>query len=125
DAWRAAGGGDAARAVADHPALLRHRSLVVDLAYEEYCLREEAADRPDVDEFCGRFPAHRSHLREVLLGHQMLADHPELFAPPPAADWPRPGDRVEGLDVVAELGRGSFARAYLARDPETGDRPVV
>jgi hypothetical protein len=120
-AWRDGDPPDAAAAVAAHPDLLRHRSLAVELAYEEYCLREEAGATPPADSFCRRFPAFRSHLREVIRGHRFLADHPDALAPP----WPEPPAPFEGLALVRELGRGAFARAYLARDPETGDRPVV
>src|SRR5262245_32262433 len=82
-AWRAGGAPpDAPGAIREHPDLLRHRSLVVDLAYEEYCLREEAGAAPEPDAFCGRFPAFRSQIREVIRGHCLLADHPELLDAP-------------------------------------------
>ncbi|VTT96889.1 serine threonine protein kinase : Putative uncharacterized protein OS=Gemmata sp. Wa1-1 PE=3 SV=1: Pkinase [Gemmataceae bacterium] len=122
-AWRAGAVPDAAAALREHPELLPFRSLVVDLVYEEYCVREEAGEVPGTDQFCGQFPAYQSHIRDVIRGHRLLADHPDLVKP--AAAWPRPGDTFEQLIVVRELGRGSFARAYLARDPEAGDRAVV
>src|SRR5436305_5647510 len=122
--WRQGQPPDTAGAVRDHPELLRHRSLLIDLAYEEYCLREEAGAAPDPEAFCRDLPAFRSQVREVIDGHRLLAEHPELFDGP-AAEWPGPGDQAEGLTVVRELGLGAFARAYLARDPETGNRPVV
>jgi hypothetical protein len=115
---------DAARVLREHPELLHQRSLAVDLAYEEYCLREEAGQPPATEEFCRGLPAFASHVREVIRGHRALFDHPELFART-IAEWPHPGDTFEGLTVVRELGKGAFARAYLARDPDTGDRPVV
>jgi tetratricopeptide (TPR) repeat protein len=123
EAWRDGAAPDAPGAIREHPALLRHRSLVVDLAYEEYCLREEAGAAPEPEVFCARFAAFRSQIHEVIRGHRLLADHPELLAAPPA--WPLPGGRFEQLLVERELGRGAFARVYLARDPEAGDRPVV
>ncbi|HKB03753.1 MAG TPA: serine/threonine-protein kinase [Gemmataceae bacterium] len=122
--WRQGTPPDAARAMLDHPELLRYRSLAVDLAYEEYCLREESGRTPDEESFCRALPAFRSQVREVIRGHRLLADHPELFEPADTA-WPRPGTAFEGLTIVRELGRGAFARAYLALDPATGDRPVV
>ena len=45
--WRAGGRPDAAAALRDHPSLARFKSIVVDLAYEEFCLREEAGAAPD------------------------------------------------------------------------------
>ncbi|HEX3148033.1 MAG TPA: serine/threonine-protein kinase [Gemmataceae bacterium] len=124
DAWRTGTRPDAAEALRQHPSLLKHRSLVVDLAYEEYCLREEAGAAPDTESFCRALPAYRSEIREVIRGHRVLADHPELFDRLEVA-WPATGDSFEGMTIVRELGRGAFARAYLAEDPETGSRPVV
>lgn len=122
-AWRAGGEPDAAGAVRDHPELLAHKSLVIDLAYEEYCLREEAGRPAEPESFCRALPAYRSQVREVIRGHRELAAHPELFAEAAPA-WPGPGDEVGGLTVECELGRGAFARAYLAHDPALGC-PVV
>lgn len=122
--WRGGTEPNTARVLQEHPSLLLHRSLLVDLAYEEYCLREVRGGPPETDEFCRQFPEFQSHLREVIRGHRQLADHfGAVEAPAPV--WPRPGDYFEGLVLVEELGRGMFARVYLAREPETGDRPVV
>src|SRR5690349_176321 len=118
EAWRGGTHADAVRALDENPALLRHRTLVVDLAYEEYCIREQAGDTPAAESFCRQFPAYHSEIREVIRGHRLLADHPELLAPAP--NWPRPGERFEDLHIVRELGRGAFARVFLARDPTAG-----
>lgn len=122
--WRAGATPDTAAALRLYPELLRFRSLVVELAYEEYCLREEAGAVPSRDEFCSALPAFRSQVREVIRGHQLCAEHPELFALP-NLNWPESGDEFGGLIVLQELGRGAFARVYLALDPATGDRPVA
>jgi serine/threonine protein kinase len=123
-AWRDGAPPDAAGILHEHQELLAHKSLVIDLAYEEYCLREQAGRTPETEAFVRELPAFRSEIREVIRGHRALGDHPELFDP---ADthWPEPGESVEGFAVVRELGRGAFARAYLAEDPATGGRPVV
>jgi eukaryotic-like serine/threonine-protein kinase len=122
--WREGATPNIRAAVSDHPSLLRHRSLLVDLAYEEYCLREARGMPIDVERFCSSVPAFRSQIRDAILGHRFLADHPELFfAPEPV--WPVPGEQVEGISLIHELGRGTFARAYLGWDVEAGDRLVV
>src|SRR5262249_10382324 len=123
-AWREGSPPDTAQALRDPPELLGSRSFVVDLAYEEYCLRTEAGCPPEDEAFCEALPAFRSQVREVLRGHHLLADHPDLLDKAEVA-WPRIGERFEGLTIVRELGRGAFARAYLAVDPETGGRPVA
>jgi serine/threonine protein kinase len=122
--WRKGTPPDAGRAFQDHPELLRHRSLAVDLVYEEYCLLEEIGQPPELEPFCRNLPAFGSYVREVIRGHRVFADHPELFEKA-ETDWPEPGDDFAGLGIVRELGRGAFARAYLALDPDTGSRPVV
>jgi serine/threonine protein kinase len=124
-AWRQGTPPDTAGAMREHPELFRNRSLAVDLAYEEYCLLEaETGHPPDTEEFCRRLPAFASQVREVIRGHRAFADHPELFAQLDG-DWPRPGDSFEGFVLERELGRGGFARVYLARDPDTGNRPIA
>lgn len=115
---------DAAGACRDYPGLAQFRSLVIDLAYEDYCLQEEAGAAPDVEAFCRALPVFRSQVREVLRGHRMVAENPDLFAGVEVA-WPKAGDRVEGLDLVRQIGHGAFARVYLATDPEAGHRQVV
>ena len=123
-AWRDGAPPDAAGALREFPSLLRRRTLVVDLAYEEYCLREQAGHVPDTESFCRALPAFQSAVREVIRGHRVLADHPELFDRLDVR-WPQPGEEVEGCTVARELGRGAFARAFLAIDHETGNQPVV
>jgi serine/threonine protein kinase len=120
--WRRGESPDTAAILREYPSLARHKSVVVDLAYEEYCLREEAGEAPDAERFCERFGAFRGSLRKVLDAHRLLADHPELLGPP--VEWPTAGATVEGLELIRELGRGAFGRAYLAFDPET-NRPCV
>lgn len=114
---------DAAGALADHDGLAGCKSVVLDLAYEEYCLREEAGSAPDAGSFCARFGSFRGSLRKVIDAHRLVADHPELLAAPPV-EWPAAGETVEGLELIGELGRGAFGRAFVAFDPQTG-RPCV
>ena len=46
-------------------------------------------------------------------------------APPGARRPPRVGDTVLGFKLVGELGRGAFARVYLAHQEALADRPVA
>jgi serine/threonine protein kinase len=122
--WRNGHVPDTVAAIREYPSILAYRSLVIDLAYEEYCLREEAGATPDAEAFCAALPAYRSHMREVIRGHRELADHPEILAHAPAP-WPEAGDTLDGMPLVRELGRGALARVFLATDPGAGGRSVV
>jgi len=116
---------DAAAVLAEHPGLAKYRSVVVDLAYEEFCRRIEAGEPADPQAFARRFPAVASSLRKVLEVHQYIQKHPEAFASPAAPVWPEAGEDVPGFTLVREIGRGGFSRVFLARERDLGDREVV
>lgn len=120
--WRAGSTPDLGGALRDHPTLLRHRSLVLDLAFEAYALREEAGPAPDPESFCRDLPAYRSDVRDLLRDYRALQDNPHVLK---GFRFPEPGETFERCEVVRELGHGAFARAYLATDPDTGGRRVV
>lgn len=101
------------------------KSAVLDLAYEEYCCRMEAGSPPSVEEFCARFPACRSSLRRLLAAHHFLAEQANLLDEAAPARWPAPGEQWGDYTLRRELGRGAFARVYLATEASTGDRLVA
>ncbi|QDU18316.1 protein kinase domain-containing protein [Urbifossiella limnaea] len=119
--WRKGAPADAAAALAAHPELSRQPSVVLDLAYEEYLLREKAGAAPPAAAFAARFPGFASAVRSVIAAHHHFLDHPEAAG---GGDWPDVGATVAGVELVALLGAGGFGRAYLAHDPEL-DRPCV
>ena len=48
----------------------------VGLIYEEYCLREEAGEAPEIDEYLDRFPNEADSLRRVLEIHDWVGSAP-------------------------------------------------
>ncbi|HEY3788060.1 MAG TPA: serine/threonine-protein kinase, partial [Urbifossiella sp.] len=116
ETWQAGTAPDAAAALEEYPKLLLHRSIVIDLAYEDYLLREKANAAPDIAEFAQKFPDHEASVLDMLQAHRLLTSNPNLLELPEAV-WPETGSTFEGLEVRAELGRGTFGRAYLAFDP--------
>ncbi len=109
---------------------------VVALIYEEFCLLEEAGEAPGVDAFLARYSAFAEPLRRVLDIHNLVgtastSDLPgesTSLGPLPRDDrpkFPEAGDAVAGFQLVEELGRGSFARVFLARETQLGDRAVA
>jgi serine/threonine protein kinase/Flp pilus assembly protein TadD len=115
---------DARAVLTRHPELGSDKSAVLDLAYEEYCLRRQAGTSPDPDEFCQRFPHYRTSLRRLIEAHHCV-EAAELAAQDSEVSWPEVGDSFLGFVLRRELGRGAFARVFLASEPELGNRSVV
>jgi serine/threonine protein kinase len=116
---------DAVALLARHPEWAANKSMVLDLAYEEYCQRVEAGRAIDPEEFCGRFPDVQSSLRRLLGIHHFLEENPHLLTAYRQAPWPVAEQEFLGYRLVRELGRGSFARVFLATEPALGQRQVV
>lgn len=109
------------------------RSQLLHRGYDEYCRRLEQGQAVDIDQFCAEFctgypsTVLRS-LRLLLQAHEALAEHlplEEESAALPLEDWPQPGEHFHGFILGPQLGRGSFARVYLASEPALGGRLVV
>lgn len=110
-----------ARAYLDqHPEAAADRSFTFELAFEEYAYRAERDTAPSIETFAARFPVCKSALAEMLLVNQWVE---KTSGSLPA--WPLPGQSILGFRVVRELGRGSFARVYLASESALGNRPVA
>jgi serine/threonine protein kinase len=124
-AWQAGTPPDAGAALEEHPGLCADKSIVLDLAYEEYCLRREAGEDLDADVFCERFPTHRASLRRLVEAHRFLENHPELLAAKEPVRWPKPPETFAGFALRRELGRGAFARVFLASEAALGGRRVA
>jgi serine/threonine protein kinase/Tfp pilus assembly protein PilF len=116
---------DARSVLEKHPGLRHYPSVVVDLAYEEYCRRVDAGEATDPQQFAQRFPEIAAPLLKLLEVHEYLDEHPDAFGAVPAPEWPQAGDEVGGFVLVREIGRGGFSRVFLARETDLGDRQVV
>lgn len=129
--------------------------LVLDLAYEEYCLRTDRGEAINREEFCNRFGVHADDVRRLLLAHDLvksdvhsLLDARALPQGNEAAsrsddwfrlsssvrkagskdkkcDWPEAGQTVLGFKLIRKLGEGAFSRVYLASEDSLGDRMVT
>ena len=125
DRWRSQGKVPDAKAVLDqHPELAEHKSIVLGLAYEEFCRRTETGEAVDRDAFCSRFPVFQRSLRRLLEVHDYLEENPHVV-PPIQVDWPEAGQTFRGFSILTELGRGAFGRVYLAEEIALGRRLVA
>jgi hypothetical protein len=123
DRWAAGEPPDALAALAEHPALAARQELVVQLAYEEFCLRAEAGRPPDAAEFAARFP-FREAVAELLKVGSVVGKFSFGRGRRPAVTL-APGDTVGDLRVLRHLGRGGFSDVYLVRNEGVGDRTEV
>ena len=123
--WERGAEPDARAALDGHPEWRADKSIALDLAYDEYCLRCEAGAPPDMEAYCDRFPTIRRSLERLIGAHQFAAERADLLATAPLVHWPETGERVGDLTFLRELGRGAFGRVYLATEESTGGRPVA
>lgn len=82
-----------------------------DLVIEEYQLRREQGRDPKRSEYAERFPQHAELLDRFSCNAETVAAAGRPAAPKELAA----GDRIDDFAVVQQLGRGAFARVYLAR----------
>jgi serine/threonine protein kinase len=120
--WRAGVWPDAQSLAAGYPQILEQKSLFVDLAYEEYCLRLERGEEICSQEFCRRFPEIESSLLRQIEVHRYLIQGTTFGLP---NVLPAPGEEYLGFEIEEEIGRGAFSRVYLARQPDIGGRQIV
>ena len=113
----------------------------VDLIYREYCLAESDGQAPDRAAYIARFPRYGEALRRLLDVHGACSPSllGRLLGPAPASAsamgpglageagpaLPEAGDSIGPYLLRRELGRGSFARVFLAEQADLANRLVV
>ena len=101
---------------------------MVALCYEEFCRREEDGQTPFPAEYDERFPDLADRLRRVFDIHELVGNAASTDLHIPAPDltpFPEARQTIAGFHLVEELGRGSFARVFLAQERQLADRPVA
>jgi serine/threonine protein kinase/Flp pilus assembly protein TadD len=99
------------------------KSALIDQAYSEYRDLCNAGVEVDPDAFCARFPDYQTSLRRLVEVHRELEVNPDLLRK--LDRWPSPGQTFYNFRLEEELGRGAFARVFLAREPGVGNRQVA
>jgi eukaryotic-like serine/threonine-protein kinase len=95
-----------------------------ELIYHEYCLAEASDLEPDPAEYLRRFPEHADALGRLFGLHGALpASMLRSWVEP--AELPSTGDEIGPYRLVRELGRGAFARVFLAEQSDLDHRLVV
>jgi serine/threonine protein kinase/Flp pilus assembly protein TadD len=101
------------------PELGEDTEAALQLIYEEVCLRRGEGEEVPLSELVRRFPRWHAEL-EVLLECDRL-----LESGPPAPVLPAVGESLGDFQLLAELGRGTRGRCFLAAQPALADRLVV
>jgi serine/threonine protein kinase/tetratricopeptide (TPR) repeat protein len=100
----------------------------VELIYRELCLLEGAGENPDPSDYLARFPQYRDALERLFRLHcecsaSLLGGW--IDAASAHAALPGAGDSIGPFLLRRELGRGGFARVFLAEQANLEDRLVV
>jgi serine/threonine protein kinase/Flp pilus assembly protein TadD len=102
-----------------YPELLGTPEEAVRLVYEEVCLRQEGGEEVAPLELARRFPGWADELAVLLECHRLMRSRLDQVA------FPGVGESLGDFRLVAELGRGSQGRVFLATQVGLADRPVV
>ena len=81
----------------------------VDIIYQEVVLREQAGEKPALDEYIARFPAYEHQLRRQFALHEMFEEESSVVKAPAAAQHragptragPACGSRAHGRGIPA------------------------
>jgi len=108
---------------------------LVALIYEEFCLREEYDDAPRPVRVPRTVPPRSPSSFAACWRSTGLVGSASVEAPSgssdsnptsaPATLYPDAGQTIAGFHLVEELGRGSFARVFLAKERQLADRLVA
>jgi len=96
------------------------------LLVEDYFQRRRRGDELSLDHYHERFPDHSRSMAAAVTVHRAFREAGDSGSVrPPRLRLPDVGDEVFGFRMQHPLGKGSFARVFLAGQGLLADRPVV
>lgn len=99
--------------LAEFPELATDGKIPNDLIYEEYQVRRQAGETVQLDEYAQRFGAPATLLNDIQRLREVVSS--TLLCDGQPLDAVDVGQRLEDFELVRPLGRGAFARVFLAR----------
>jgi tetratricopeptide (TPR) repeat protein len=100
----------------------------VALIYEEYCLGEEYGARPNRLEFLNRYAEFGEQLERLFQIHGFIDSISATAWHRPGelgVELPEAGQTIGGFYLIEELGRGGFARVFLAEERQLANRKIA
>jgi serine/threonine protein kinase/predicted Zn-dependent protease len=99
---------------------------VASLLFEDFQQRRDRGEEPSAAEYQKRFPAHAGSLAELVRKQDFFRSVGAVSGSTEVAlRLPAVGEELFGFRLRGLLGRGAFARVYLAEQAGLADRPVV
>jgi len=142
--WEAALGSESSgKIVADYqralPDLLADRTVLNEVAFEEYRLRALAGEDVSPNEYHRKYNVESdlwprvtfSELRAERSDSERQDSVPDqrweeaLTLATDVENFPEIGQKFAGFEIQREIGQGAFSRVYLATQDELSNRPVV
>jgi serine/threonine protein kinase/Flp pilus assembly protein TadD len=99
---------------------------IASLLFEDYCQRQRAGEDASIVEYERRFPEHQDSLAVLVRQHAVWRSLKGTHGSSTTTlALPSIGDELFGFRLCQELGRGAFARVFLAEQSNLAGRPVV
>src|SRR6478672_11058866 len=115
--WRQTHSPDLVSMLEKYPQLLHNKSLLLNLALDEFKAQQLASAHIDLSQHCQRSNKFGSTIEQSVFRQlevqRYIEAHPELIELFRTPIWPTDGDTIAGFTFITELGRGGIARVYL------------
>ena len=101
---------------------------IVELAYHEFRLAENDGLKPSIDEYTKRFPKQAEALFRLFSLHDAFRSNSQRLWSEEGDDsllLPVVGDSIGPYRLIKDLGRGAFAKVFLAEQTNLDDRLIV
>src|SRR4051794_41140244 len=99
--WARTGRADMVAVLREHPSVLRDRSLVLELAIEEYKAHCHASGELNLEKHCGRFVEFGSSIQRSIMRQlevqRYIDARPDLIEELCAPKWPRVNEYLGGF----------------------------
>ncbi|MGC8641024.1 MAG: protein kinase domain-containing protein [Isosphaeraceae bacterium] len=92
------------------------------LIAEDFLQRKRRGENPSIEEYQLAFPEHQDSCAGLIASRSMMT---ASVRPSRLLSLPSEGDELFGFRLRDQLGRGSFARVFLAEQANLAGRPVV